>query len=445
MYTSRRKFLRDILVGSAGLTGGFSFFRHQGIARPLKPPSSTVYFRTGSDRRQMIYDVLSPLEDKIRAGVGNRQIIIKPNFVTSRTALCASHVDAARGVLDVLKQITDRPIIIAESPASGDALHCFDVYGYQVLTKEYSVRLVDLNAEPTVKIGNILQSDNSKADVRFIKTLLDKSNYIISLSLPKTHDTVVATLTTKNMIMASPLRLAGSKSSDKVKMHGGRIVPEEGEILTKNMFYVADRLIPDLAVLDGFEGMEGNGPVRGTAVEHRVALAGTDCIAVDAIGIKLMGFDPHHLPYLGWCGNGGLGNFNEENIHVDGPKLDGFIKKYKPADTFQTQIDWIGNIEGASGHHPPSPHLRLSGVVSSRSGPAEIEFSLPLAVYAKLQIVDSRRQRVSKLLSRRLKEGHYSMIWDGRDDYGSRVPAGSYTVQLQTEHNVVQGKISVFG
>jgi uncharacterized protein (DUF362 family) len=322
-------------------------------------------------------------------------------------------------------------------------MHCFDVYGYNALTKEYNVRLVDLNAEPTVEIGNIIQSDNSKIQVRFIKTLLDKSNYIISLSLPKTHDSVVATLTTKNLIMASPIRLAGTKSSDKVKMHGGRIAPELSEILTKNMFYVADRLIPDLAVLDGFEGMEGNGPVRGTAVKHQIALAGTDSIAVDAIGIKLMGFDPKHLPYLAWCGNAGLGNFDEKKINVDGPELEGFIKKYKPHETFPTQIDWIESVDGTAEHHSPSPLLYLSENVSSRSSPVEIEFGLPLAAYIKLQVFNSRRQRVSKLLCRRLREGHYSLTWDGRDDCGSRVPAGSYNVQLQTERISVQKTISI--
>ena len=343
MLSSRREFLKRLFIGSAGLAIGFPVRRHDTPVLPLKLSPSTIYFRTGSDRRQMIYDVLLPLEETVKSSMGNRQIIIKPNFVVSGRPLCATHVDATRGVLDFLKRITDRQIIIAESPASADAMRCFDQYGYNALKKEYGVQLVDLNAEPTIEVGNIAQSDGGVTRVRIIRALLDKNNYVISVSLPKTHDTVVATLTTKNIIMASPLKL-GREENDKVKMHGGRMGAQFGEYLTKNMFLLADKLLPDLAVLDGFEGMEGNGPVIGSSVQHRVALAGTDSIAVDAIGIKLMGIEPRYLQYLKWCGDAGLGNFDESQINVVGPNLSKFIKKYKPHDTFQTQIEWIRKI-----------------------------------------------------------------------------------------------------
>jgi len=39
-----------------------------------------------------------------------------------------------------------------------------------------------------------------------------------------------------------------------------------------NMANLAQRLHPDLAVIDGYEGMEGNGPTLGTPVEHRFVL-----------------------------------------------------------------------------------------------------------------------------------------------------------------------------
>lgn len=333
-------------MASGGLILGPSFTLGKLTPSPRQSPQgshSTVYFRPGSSRRRMIYDALMPLEDTVKSALGSRQIIIKPNFVASGRPLCATHVDAVRGILDFLKRLTDQQILIAESPASGDAIRCFDEYGYNVLKKEYAVRLVDLNTEPFIEVGGILQSDGSLSSVRIIKTLLSRRNYLISVSLPKTHDTVVATLTTKNIIMASPLRPARPQRSDKVKMHGGQIVPQNSEYLSKNMFLLAGLLLPDLAVLDGFEGMEGNGPVRGSAVPHHVALAGTDSLAVDAVGAKLMGIEPRYLPYLKWCGDAGLGNFDLDRIKVSGPDPSPFIKKYKLHETFETQVKWITN------------------------------------------------------------------------------------------------------
>ena len=55
---------------------------------------------------------------------------------------------------------------------------------------------------------------------------------------------------------------------------------------------------PDLAVIDGFLGMEGQGPSDGDPVEMKAALAGADPIAVDRTAARLMGFDPDRIKYL---------------------------------------------------------------------------------------------------------------------------------------------------
>jgi uncharacterized protein (DUF362 family) len=57
------------------------------------------------------------------------------------------------------------------------------------------------------------------------------------------------------------------------------------------MFVLAQHLHPHLAVIDGYEGMEGNGPVSGTPVSHRVAVVGLDWLAADRVAVELMGID----------------------------------------------------------------------------------------------------------------------------------------------------------
>ena len=73
---------------------------------------------------------------------------------------------------------------------------------------------------------------------------------------------------------------------DKARMH-----PSEAgnRVLDYNLFTVMQHLHIDLGVIDGFEGMEGNGPVLGEPVDHRVAAAGTDYLAVDRVGTEIMG------------------------------------------------------------------------------------------------------------------------------------------------------------
>jgi uncharacterized protein (DUF362 family) len=67
------------------------------------------------------------------------------------------------------------------------------------------------------------------------------------------------------------------------------------------MAHLARRLHPDLAVIDGFTGMEGNGPTLGTPVDHRVCVVSRDWLAADSVGIELMGTIFHGSVSLSLC------------------------------------------------------------------------------------------------------------------------------------------------
>lgn len=63
---------------------------------------------------------------------------------------------------------------------------------------------------------------------------------------------------------------------------------------------------PDLSVIDGFEGMEHNGPVGGKPVDHKVAVVSTDWLAADRVATELMGFDFNKVGYLSFSAKAGL-------------------------------------------------------------------------------------------------------------------------------------------
>ena len=174
----------------------------------------------------------------------------------------------------------------------------FEEYKYLPLAQEYSVKLIDLNTS-TATTQWIIDKSHHPLGVRIIDTFLDPNNYFISVTRLKSHDTVVATLSIKNMVMASPLH-EYNVQNDKKFMHQG---PKE---TNWNLFQLASMVNPQLSVLDGVEGMEGNGPVRGTPVDHGVVLAGSDFVAVDSIGAQLMGLDLADIGYITYCKRCGL-------------------------------------------------------------------------------------------------------------------------------------------
>jgi uncharacterized protein (DUF362 family) len=157
----------------------------------------------------------------------------------------------------------------------------------------------------------------------------------------------VGTYSMKNVVMGSPQCRFWLKSgviSDKPLMHGGDGLPESssGQELSWNLFTVALAGVrPDLAVVDGFEATEGNGPWDGTIVGHHVAVAGTDFVAVDRLCTDLMGIDPFYMKYLEFSSDAGMGNFDMQKIRVNGPDWKSKIIQYKLNSSVKNQTAWI--------------------------------------------------------------------------------------------------------
>jgi uncharacterized protein (DUF362 family) len=100
-------------------------------------------------------------------------------------------------------------------------------------------------------------------------------------------------------------------------------------------------LHPHLSVIDGFEGMEGNGPNAGTPVDHRVCVASTDWLAADRVGIELMGINFANVGYLNYCTQAGYGNSDLNKIEIIGESISNHIKSYKLSDNIEKQLIWM--------------------------------------------------------------------------------------------------------
>ena len=329
---SRRHFLAKTSASVVGISLGMVKPFMATTTADATSGLSRVSFVTGDNRREMIYQALKPLEKEVKAAIKGKQVIIKPNFVSVKVPLSATHPDAVRGVLDFLKPIYKKTVIIGESAAiHGTTLDGYANYNYLPLEREYNIRLVDMNEQPASDHW-ILDKEHHPLKIRIINTYTDPNNFIISVTRLKTHDTVVTTLSVKNMVMGSPLN--DYKKNEKPKMHQGT------KEINFNLFLIARSVQPRLAILDGSEGMEGNGPIRGTPVEHGVALASTDFIAADRIGVELMGIDFNDVGYLTYCALAGMGQSDREKIEIIGPDPSAYKKTYKLHDKIDQQLQW---------------------------------------------------------------------------------------------------------
>lgn len=322
----------------------------------------------GRDRYKNITRALDMLGADAIAGTRH---MVKPNFVSTKNQLASTHRDAAKATLDFLRKHASRPITIAEGAAVYDSFDGFENFGFNALCREYAdTTLCDLNRDDYETV-TLYDEHLAPLSIRIAKSVLD-SDHRISLSIPKTHDTAIVTLSIKNMVVGSLIRDMGSSlfnaigivadkffmcvpdrvkplfsfqglsrlgitkisHSDKVKLHQGYLN------MHLFLFQLARIIPPHLSVLDGYTAMEGNGPVSGDRVDWNIAVAGTDPVAVDAVTAHLMGFDPRSIGYLCFCGKAGLGQTDIRKIDVVGSPLEDCRRAFKPHQSYTSQMGW---------------------------------------------------------------------------------------------------------
>jgi uncharacterized protein (DUF362 family) len=89
------------------------------------------------------------------------------------------------------------------------------------------------------------------------------------------------TLSLKNSVGLAAKRLPGEDYNFMNELHGS--AHQRRMIAEINAVYQ-----PDLVVLDGVEAFVDGGPAQGKKVNANVILAGTDRVAVDAVGVALL-------------------------------------------------------------------------------------------------------------------------------------------------------------
>ena len=341
-FTTRREFLKRSVLGTAGIATAWGVASLGGSAR-ADTYTSRVVMTKGNDRADNAFRAMQVLKKQIAAAIGNKRIIVKPNVVSNDVALADTHVDWLEGILEFLKSIGKTEVTIAESNPR-NTMVAFDYMGYFRLLNKYPARLVELNQEGA-DVVEVWKDESTLWPIRVSRLLRNPNNFIISCPRIKTHNVVVATLSLKNVAMAAPMVDPGypfgqpgsGKFNKTPGMHGS---PECYQCLNDNIYRMAKihDIRPDLVVIDGYQGMQGNGPSGGYAApEQKLGIVSFDCVAADRVCVQLMGHDVYQLgstgPYpacLNYCGQAGLGEWDLSKIEIIGEPIAGNVVNYVP-------------------------------------------------------------------------------------------------------------------
>ncbi len=145
---------------------------------------------------------------------------------------------------------------------------------------------IELNYDTTTKKVPIPQGKRLKKTP--ICNFIIQADKMIALPKIKTHSYMIMTLATKIMYGAVP-------GLTKAKYHSMYIRRTSFSDLLLDILSVAK---PDLIIMDGIIGMQGQGPASGIPVNLGVLLAAEDPISMDITVCRMLNIEPVGIPVL---------------------------------------------------------------------------------------------------------------------------------------------------
>ncbi len=219
--------------------------------------------------------------------VRGKRVLLKPNLVefTSGAPVNTNPVFVA-SVYEAFLAAGAAQVRIAEGPGHRRiTMDLAENAGFFDAVPRFEQKFTDLNLDDVsrVKLHNPF---STLTELYLPKTAL-ACDLLVSLPKMKTHHWVGATLSMKNLFGLVPGAVYGWP---KNVLHWAGIDESIADL---------HQLFPNqFCIVDGIDGMQGNGPILGAAKHAGVLVAGAHPPSVDATCCRIMGIDPAGIKYL---------------------------------------------------------------------------------------------------------------------------------------------------
>jgi len=274
---NRREFIRNA-TGLSGalvtpaLAGGLELTQ-------AAPPTARVAFVKTMDRSAGVATAIDLL------GVGRfdrKDLFVKPNLNSADKPPGSTHEDTLAALLRKLKVLGAGSLTIGDRSGMGDTREVMERKQVFALAKQFDARVVvldELRAEDWV----LIDPPESHWQRGFaLPRLVRTAGGVVQTCCLKTHRYGGHfTLSLKNSVGLVAKRVPGNPHDFMRELHDS---PHQRRMIAE----VNAAYRPALIVLDGVEAFVTGGPDRGQRVDAGVVLAGTDRIAVDAVGVALL-------------------------------------------------------------------------------------------------------------------------------------------------------------
>ena len=279
----RRTFLKaSAIVGGAALVS--AYVRVEAAApqpRPVPPPAfkAQVAFVKTTDRAAGVAKALSLLNVREIKG---KNLFLKPNFNSAAAAPGSTHPDTLSALVRGLQSAGAARLTVGDRSGMGDTRRVMD-------EKEIFKMAVELGFE-TLVFDELTEADWVRQDTpdshwqqgfAIPRPVLEADGVVQTCCLKTHRHGGHFTMSLKNSVGLVAKRVPGESYNYMSELHNS---PHQRRMIAE----INTAYRPDLVVLDGVEAFVDGGPDQGKKVQAGVILAGTDRIALDAVGVAVL-------------------------------------------------------------------------------------------------------------------------------------------------------------
>jgi len=265
------------------------------VALPKDYGKSSYFSRPDiQDIYEVVYRNLDALDahTKFTNEMKNRHVIIKPNLVSVFYKIGfkddaypeSTDPRVIDAVISYVKKYTNQITLVESSGRGMPTRTSFKVAGIDRLARFHQIQLIPLEEEPVERyLLPKAQIMNEMMVPRILTQVIRQEAYYISIPKMKTNLYTGVTLGFKNAMGSIPYNL-------RQRNHNYHI--------NKKLVDILYCYKPNLVIIDGIIGGEGNTPAPVDPVRSHVIISGNNSVETDWVGTKFMGIDPESIELL---------------------------------------------------------------------------------------------------------------------------------------------------
>src|SRR5215813_7515200 len=275
---NRRDFIRNASAMSGAMLVAPGLLRSMNQVGTNSAVSRVAFLKT-ADRATGIARAIDLLELGKFSG---KDLFIKPNFNSADATPGSTSEQTLAAMVKKLKGLGAGPLTIGDRSGMGVTREVMNKKNVFDLGRELNTKVVVFDELKSDDWEHVKSGDNHWQQGFALPRIVCQAGGVVQTCCLKTHRYGGHfTLSLKNSVGLAAKYVPGNSYNFMRELHSS---PHQRHMIAE----VNTGYHPDLIVLDGVQAFVNGGPDQGQMVNANVILAGTDRVAVDAVGVALL-------------------------------------------------------------------------------------------------------------------------------------------------------------